>query len=428
MQMACFFVLTFNWPAQSQYRYGGDATAISALVDTFYKRLDSPLFWFGSGPQSDSLRSKLLSSIKERGLLEGLDSQKYLSLLSDNLSERSHTFKSSDSLVVQDRKFTAAAFGYLSDLYRGDPQTINLGSDELSGEYLIKDQQHLVSVLAEAKTAILLEKVIDEQGLLTPTYIALRQKLKEALVSDNMSKMEALRFSLNVYRWLYHFRFKKYIVVNIPSAELYYYENDSLCLSMKVVVGKRSTKTPRLATYCDQVILFPYWNVPRSIAVNEILPLCKKKLTVLDEMKMQVINERGAIVDPHKLNWKSFSKHNFPYRFRQSTGCDNSLGVIKFNLTSPYSVYMHDTNSKQAFESEKRFLSHGCIRLEKPVDLANRLLGEKLDDSLLKDSLSGKPSMIKPIAEPVPVFVLYMTANATSGNDVRYYPDIYSLF
>lgn len=216
-------------------------------------------------------------------------------------------------------------------------------------------------------------------------------------------------------------------MVNIPSAELYYYDNDSLCLSMKAIVGKRSTKTPRFATYCDQAVLFPYWNVPRSIAVNEILPLCKRNNAVLDEMKMQVINGRGEIVNPRMLDWSKFTRHNFPYRFRQSTGCDNSLGVIKFNLTSPYSVYLHDTNTKQAFKLKERYLSHGCIRIEKPVELADRLLGEQLDETFLRDSTRVQTPVIKVIAEPVPVFVLYMTANVAPDNTVHYYPDVYNL-
>jgi hypothetical protein len=367
-----------------------------------------------------------MSLLKERCAIQGLDEEKYLSVLGDNIPQAFPGALSSDSLPINDRRFTVAALMYFRDLYQGDSQTRNFGSDKLSEKYSVGDQKHLIHMLAGAKSALLLEKAVDTLEPATMAYSLLKHELEKQIVLGDSDKIKAVSVSLNLYRWLYHFNFKKYIIVNIPSAELYYYENDTLCLSMKVVVGKPSTKTPRFAAYCDQVVLFPYWNVPRSIAVNEILPLCKKDISILDDMKMQVINEKGEIVDPRKLDWNSFTKGNFTYRFRQSTGCDNSLGLIKFNLTSPYSVYLHDTNAKGIFGSGQRYLSHGCIRIEKPIELATRLLGEKLDETLLKN-VQGQIPVIKPIRQPVPVFVLYRTADINPDNTVHYYPDVYKL-
>jgi len=133
--------------------------------------------------------------------------------------------------------------------------------------------------------------------------------------------------------------------VNIASATLRYYEHGKLKLLTKVVVGKPSTRTPRFAAYCNEIILYPYWNVPTKIVLNELLPKFKSDSSYIDELNMQLINAGGQVVDHYKLNWNRYSSRYFPFRVRQGTGCDNSLGVIKFNLASPLGVYLHDTNN-----------------------------------------------------------------------------------
>ena len=186
-------------------------------------------------------------------------------------------------------------------------------------------------------------------SLADPEYIAIKKELQTKHDSLTSFQKKQLITSLQFYRWMHHFKFDKWIVVNIASATLRYYEVDSIKLRMKVVVGKPSTKTPRIAAYCNQVILYPYWNVPASIALNELLPEFKRDPGDVDALNMQVLDLKGNIIDHHKLNWKNYSRNYFPFRIRQSTGCDNSLGVMKFNLTSPFSVYLHDTNNKVAF-------------------------------------------------------------------------------
>ena len=247
--------------------------------------------------------------------------------------------------------------------------------------------------------------------------------------SDSLTSFQKRQLitSLNFVRWIYHFHFEKYIVVNIASAYLRYYEYDSIKLRMKVVVGKPSAKTPRFAAHCDQVILYPYWNVPASITLKEILPKFKKNPDYVDDLNMAVIDAKGNIVDHHKLNWKKYNSGNFPFRLRQSTGCDNSLGVIKFNLTSPYSVYLHDTNYKAAFLLASRYLSHGCIRIEKPVELANYILPKKIESKFLEDCLKGQVPVTLSLAYAVPVFIVYQTATADLNNQVKYYKDVYGL-
>ena len=216
-------------------------------------------------------------------------------------------------------------------------------------------------------------------------------------------------------------------MVNIASAYLRYYEYDSIKLRMKVVVGKPSAKTPRFAAHCNQVILYPYWNVPASITLKELVPKFKKNPGYIDDLNMVVIDAKGNIVDHHKLNWKKYNSGNFPFRLRQSTGCDNSLGVIKFNLTSPLGVYLHDTNDKAGFLSGLRYYSHGCIRIEEPLELANYLLPNKIDSEFLESCLKEQIPVPINLVRPVPVFVIYQTVETNIINQIKFYKDVYGL-
>jgi murein L,D-transpeptidase YcbB/YkuD len=172
--------------------------------------------------------------------------------------------------------------------------------------------------------------------------------------------------------------------------------------------------------------LFPYWNVPHSIAVKEFLPIFKKTPAMVTIMDMQILDTHGNIIPENDINWSLYSKDYFPYRIRQSTGCDNALGVMKFNLTSPFYVYMHDTNMKSAFRSNYRYYSHGCIRLEKPFQLADYFLEMPVDSNALLNPLNNQIPKTLPLTKAIPVFVVYMTVGV-NADQILYYQDIYSL-
>ena len=255
----------------------------------------------------------------------------------------------------------------------------------------------------------------------------MKAELKKQVAVNNRVKTDQLVSCINLYRWIHHFHFEKHIIVNIPAATLMYYEKDSLKLTSKVVVGKITTKSPRFSSWCYQVILYPYWNVPHDIGIRELLPRMKRSPGSMEHMNMQLTTKGGHVIDHRGINWSQYNGSNFPYIFRQCTGCDNSLGVIKFNLTDPFNVYLHDTNFKLAFLKDTRFLSHGCIRVEKPIELGNYLVGDKIDSNFLKACY--KDQLPKPIdiGDKVPVFIVYMPV-AKSGDSLVYFKDVYKLF
>ena len=398
-----------------------------SLVSSFYRISNQQLFWFSSGRQSQQLRTMLRNCIDSSENI-GLNKSRYhdIDLIKDNELARSYD---SSGLLQADMIFTDAAITFCKDVYQGAGISSWISSDDISPKFSEVDDKYILHKLCEAKSDTALEQIIHSLEPMDSEYVRLKQTLKEQIEKHSDDSIKQLSLSLNLFRWIHHFRLNEYIVVNVPSAELRYYQGDSLILTMKVVAGKPSTRTPRFAAYCNEIILYPYWNVPNKIAVNELLPIAKKSLVLLDLMNMQVLDNKGNILDINKIVWSSLNKNNFPYRFRQSTGCDNALGVIKFNLTSPYDVYMHDTNLKSAFLSGYRYYSHGCIRLEKPIELGNYLMNNKLDSSFLQSCLKNQVSIPVMLDRRVPVFVIYVPAEADNNSGkVRYYKDVYHLF
>jgi hypothetical protein len=396
------------------------------LVNTFYGIGHQERFWFSENEQSLLLRLALKDIIDSAANI-GLDKNKYHYAELVNYTSKDLPAPDPSIATSMDSIFTDIAIAFFKDIYQGANISSLVSADGLSAKYSEADDHYILRRLSEARSAILLRQTANSLEPGVPAYLLLKEKLIKELKTPRPDTVRSLVTTLNLFRWIYHFRLNQFIVINIPSASLLYYESDTLKLKMKVVLGKPSTRTPRFAAYCDQIILYPYWNVPRKIAVSELLPLFKKSPGLIDAMNMQVVDNKGEILDPRKLVWSAFDKSNFPYRFRQSTGCDNALGVIKFNLTSPFDVYMHDTNLKSAFQSSFRYYSHGCIRLEKPIELGNFLLHGRLDPVFLKSCLKDQKPVTLKLDKPIPVFVVYGLVGADEMNNIIYYKDIYRL-
>jgi L,D-transpeptidase YcbB len=396
------------------------------LVEQFYRQNQQQLFWYNNLQAADSLRAALLTAADSAVNL-GLQKEKYhyatLSLL------KPKHFSAGDSLEAMqaDKVFTDAAITLSKHIYQGVNISTVLGYDDVSAKYTAADNDFLIHGLLTVKDAPSLLQFFQSLQPAEKEYYLLKQELQLQQQQKNIARAKQLSIALNYFRWIHHFKFDKVIVVNIASASLWYYERDSMKLMMKVVVGKPATKTPRFAAWCNQVILYPYWNVPTSIALNELLPKFKRSPAAIDNMNMQVVDGNGKVLNHYTLNWKNFSSRNFPYRFRQSTGCDNSLGVIKFNITDPYSVYLHDTNNKIAFFSGYRYYSHGCIRVEQPVELGNFLLDNRLDTNFLNACYKQQSPVPVDLLKPVPVLVIYSTAETDATGKIKYYKDVYGL-
>ena len=292
--------------------------------------------------------------------------------------------------------------------------------------------------------------IIDSAYSTLPVNI-LKQKVKEAqrqfnLLADGIlrstildelnvplsERLWQLNLAVNYYRWLICLvQQQPAIIVNIPATILRIYHNDTVTLEMRVIVGKKSTPTPTLASTVSEVILYPYWHVPYSIATRELLPSIKRNPGFIDAGNYQVLNNTGKIMDHYSINWNALSTRNFPYLIRQSTGCDNALGLLKLNFYNPFGVYLHDTPNKSLFTLNKRFFSHGCMRMEKPMELGHLVLKNNhvaIDTLELKGCLRNQSPINVEADEHMPVIVWYNPAGIDSTGRVVFYDDIYNRF
>ncbi|MEP7254676.1 MAG: L,D-transpeptidase family protein, partial [Ferruginibacter sp.] len=160
-------------------------------------------------------------------------------------------------------------------------------------------------------------------------------------------------------------------------------------------------------------------------------PAIKRDPGYIDAGNYQVLNKSGKIIDPYTVNWHALSAGYFPYIIRQSTGCDNALGLLKLNFYSPFGVYLHDTPNKNLFMLNKRFFSHGCMRMEKPMDLGHLVLKNNviaIDTLEQKGCLLNQAPIIVHADEHMPVIVWYNPAGIDKNGRLLFYEDVYGKF
>jgi murein L,D-transpeptidase YcbB/YkuD len=277
------------------------------------------------------------------------------------------------------------------------------------------------------------QKIIQVQKILDlPQDGYLKKQTINALNVPISQRVKALKTFINYLRWLEDIKQNgTVLILNLPSANFMVYEQGKTFLQSKIIAGKQSTPTPTLTSTITQVILYPYWMVPNKIATQELLPAIKRDVGYIDRYNYQVLNKQGRILNPYSINWHSLSSGYFPYIIRQCTGCDNALGIVKFNFYNPFTVYLHDTPTKPLFSYNKRFFSHGCMRVEKPVELARLLLGYNriaIDTLTEKGCLQHKSPVTLPAQNQLPIIVLYSTVWYNADAEIIFYDDIYKAF
>jgi L,D-transpeptidase YcbB len=240
-------------------------------------------------------------------------------------------------------------------------------------------------------------------------------------------RIRQIMLNLERLRWIPVEMEKEYLLVNIPEFKLHIYENNKEVWATNVVVGQTARRTSIFKGNMSQIILNPYWGVPTSIGNTEILAHLKKNPNYLAQNNMEVFSGDKE-VNPDDINWNQYT-NSVPYNFRQKPGEDNALGKMKFMFPNNYHIYLHDTPSKHLFESTNRAFSHGCIRVENPLKLANYLLRnnpewnpDKVNETLQTDEQIG--IRLKPT---VPVYIAYFTAWVDVNGQMNFRKDLYHL-
>lgn len=242
-------------------------------------------------------------------------------------------------------------------------------------------------------------------------------------------RLRQIRLGLECWRWLPRDLGRRHIRVNIPDYSLAAWEDGRPALSLKVVVGRKQDSTPVFSDRIVGVALNPPWHVPESIAEEEILPELRKDPAWLEARDMELLtnwSSRGEVVDPDTIDWNAIEPGEFRFRIRQKPGDGSALGKIKFAMTNPFNIYLHDTPSKTYFSRHRRALSHGCVRVETPDRLAEWLLRPEWDrKSITAEIAKGVPTTLPVAGKGVPVHILYWTAFADPAGGLQFRRDIY---
>lgn len=202
---------------------------------------------------------------------------------------------------------------------------------------------------------------------------------------------------------------KHFVRVNIPEFKLFYFNKDTVVSINNIVVGKLEHSSPTLTARIYGIQTFPFWNVPPKIATKEILPAIKADKHYLEKNQM-VLMRGDKEIDPKTINFSKLSEKNFPYKVRQLPGEKNSLGIIKFEFYNKYDVYIHDTPQKRLLDYPNRTYSHGCIRCQNPVELAQKVL-EIDENKIIPDSLDSvlgrKEQYLIRLKKQIPIYIEY---------------------
>jgi L,D-transpeptidase YcbB len=232
-----------------------------------------------------------------------------------------------------------------------------------------------------------------------------------------------IEVNLDRYRWLPAEFEKRYLLVNIPDFHLYAYQGGRQKFEQRVIVGDEyQNATPVFADSMTYLVFRPEWNVPSSILVNEMLPKLREDIYDLAKHGFEVVDTQADTVvrDLSSIDWEDVDTADLPYRVRQKSGESNSLGLVKFMFPNRFNIYLHDTPSRKLFDQPIRTLSHGCVRVEKPVELANWVLDgqgdwdEKMIQAAMEDPKAPRGQTVS-LERPVPVYILYLTTFMREG-------------
>ena len=397
-------------------------------VRTFYHKRHERLFWI-SGLRRSVAADSLIRFIENvryfgllpsdyhlteiRGLASKLNSARNVcrleALLTDAYLEMSRNIrvgKTIESTAEQDSLSVSSLEAYVQGGALRDK--ITLGEPSFFGYQSLKRglEQLIDSLPTEQRNAVLSYSPLVAEHL--------RERLRMIEINLERWRFERVAFG------------SRYIFVNIPAFKLYVVENDSVILESRVIVGTPKTPTPPLSSVVECFVTYPYWHVPRKIAVEEYLPMIQQDSTFIERNKFDVLDRKGDLINPDTVDWSRFNKNNFPVSLRQREGRDNALGIIKFLFDNPYAVFLHDTNAKRLFRSNERAFSHGCIRMEKAIELAHYLVTGDLNRKSKDVERYLKEERRHSIELPnsIPIFVRYYTCDF-DNLQLNYYKDIY---
>jgi len=240
-------------------------------------------------------------------------------------------------------------------------------------------------------------------------------------------RIDQLRMGLERMRWVQQDLQDEMLLVNIAGFQQYLVRNDRIVFESRIMVGKPYRKTPTFRDNIEYLVLNPTWTVPPTILAQDILPAVRKNPAYLRERNLSVLTPDGQAINPDRINWQTVTAKRFPYILRQQPGPQNAMGQIKFMFPNEHLIYLHDTPSRNLFDQSVRTFSSGCIRVERPLELAELLLAGQpgWDRAAIDKALASRVTQNVRLAKPVPILIMYLTAIAEADGRIHFYRDVY---
>lgn len=307
----------------------------------------------------------------------------------------------------------------------------------MSGERMLALQNRLVVTDSLSANSSSASQIFDEQmELAVKRFQQLHGLTADGAVGPNTLealnvpvgvRIDQIRINLERARWVLRDIPESFVIVNIADFKALYIRDSEIVWEARIQVGKPYRKTPVFKAEIKYLVFNPTWTVPPTILEQDILPNARKDLAYLSARNIQVIDRSGKVVDASQLDWSKYTAKTFPYILRQQPGPRNALGRVKFIFPNKHFVFMHDTASKALFEREVRTFSSGCIRLDRPFELAELLLNDEIKwnaAEMAKLIQSGKTRTVY-LQEPLPVLLFYWTTPIARNGSIRFVKDVY---
>jgi len=266
-----------------------------------------------------------------------------------------------------------------------------------------------------------------------------RHRMKETGILDKAtvelmnvsvkSRIDQVRANLERARWVLAGLGNDFMLVNLPAFKAYLIRGDQNVWESRTQIGEEAMQTPTFRAEIRTVVFNPDWSVPESILKNEILAQMREGKNVIDQQGLVIYDASGNVVDPSSIDWADADSTNFPYTLKQPPSDENALGKVKFLFPNKYAIYLHDTPSRHLFEANQRTFSHGCIRVENPLDLAQLLLRgqQDWDRAKIEQAIATDSTKNVAVENPLPILIVYWTVSVGKSGEVRYAQDIYHL-
>ncbi|GAA4178500.1 L,D-transpeptidase family protein [Shinella granuli] len=293
------------------------------------------------------------------------------------------------------------------------------GSDALKTDHSLAIATYKDTPEYTPELVALVEAFQKENGL-KPDGVVGKASIRKLTGGDSVAdKIAKLEVALEQARWLPVDLGARHVFINQPAFQVYYYEDGAEKFSMRTVVGSKSNQTYFFEDKVQTVEVNPYWGVPQSIIINEMLPKLRNDPSYLDRMGYEVA-VGGRAVASSSVNWYGSTAG---VSVRQPPSGDNALGELKILFPNSHAIYMHDTPSKSFFKKDMRALSHGCVRLAEPRKMAAAVLGIS-EEEVGREIAAGKNKALNVKAD-IPIYIAYFTAWPNKDGVVEYFDDVY---